>query len=1060
MQDINQFCVSCFQYSLNENGVCSQCGFDLRRAGEGIPVHQLPMRTVLGGKYLVGRVLGEGGFGVTYEGWDINLEVKVAIKEYYPSGFAVRNTQASNTVTAMTGSAGSVFFEGRDRFIQEAKRLAKFFTLPGVVAVRDYFQENETAYIVMEFIEGYTLKEHLEQCGGRLPWEEALQLFRPVIQSLIEVHRFGIIHRDISPDNLMFLRSGQLCLIDFGAARDYTDMNKSLSVMLKPGYAPEEQYRSKGVQGPWTDVYALCATLYRAIEGEKPPEALERMIDDTLTGFTVPVPPAVAQALLKGLSPRQNQRYQNMEELFADLYEKPIPQPAPPPPAPEPVPVAVPAAPPLPEKPRSRMGLVAVMVAVALLGTVLGLSTLWSTKSPQSAVSKAAAASAVSPSQKAAASTPSPQETLGPVVQVCTGNAHTLAIDQKGVLWAWGDNGVGQLGDGTKESRLYPVPVLEDVQQVSAGEYHTLAVKTDGTLWAWGYNWQGQLGTGDKEYQSAPVQIMEDVQQVSAGAYHSLVLKTDGSLWSFGDNEFGKLGPRGNDDVTQPEKVLDGIIQAAAGEHNSLAVKTDGTLWIWGSNRERQLGEEKGDGGAQPIRILEDVQWAEAGGYGVVGHLEKFLALKADGTLWGWGGNYSLRSSSSTLPEKILDGVRSAAVGAQFILVVKQDGSLWGWGDNEQGQLGNGSVAAQWEPMQILEGVQQVAAGPKHALAVKEDGSLWAWGWNDEGQLGNGVTANTARPAQIMEEVQWAFAGDHHSLAVKTDGSLWGWGRNDHGQVTRTQGQWHTGPVSVLDGVQAAAQGDLHTVALGENGNALVWGYGVYDEENQNTKGVLQDVVQVAASSRNTLLLQEDGSLWLYPDIGSREGIQPEKIREDVKQVALAYNQILAVQTDGSLWSWDLNSPGQTPQQIMADVDQVALSYTHAAVIKTDGSLWLWGDPVEQADGSYVARETPKKILDGVQQVSLRGGFTLALKTDGTLWSWGANQYGQLGSGTLQSSVVPEKILEDVRQVSSGLSYALAVKKDGTLWAWGYNGEGQLGDNADAFVMTPQQISQ
>ena len=320
-------CFNCMKEK-KEPGSCPHCGFD-PEAYEAEP-HHLPLGTILAGKYLVGRVLGEGGFGITYVGWDLNLELKVAIKEYYPNGFVTRNSTFNRTLTVLTGSRGEFFQKGLDKFVDEARRLGKFWQLPGIVSVKDYFQENKTGYIVMEFAEGHTLKEILKKSSqGRLPPERVFAMMRPVMKSLNKVHEAGLIHRDISPDNLMVARDGRVKLIDFGAARDFlAEGEKSLSVMLKPGYAPEEQYRSRGKQGPWTDVYGLCATMYRAITGQVPEESLDRVAEDTLRSpsqLGIPIAPWQENALMQGLAVFQRYRLQSMEELEAALYPPPPP---------------------------------------------------------------------------------------------------------------------------------------------------------------------------------------------------------------------------------------------------------------------------------------------------------------------------------------------------------------------------------------------------------------------------------------------------------------------------------------------------------------------------------------------------------------------------------------------------------------------------------------------------------------------------------------------------------------------------------------------------------------
>ena len=269
--------------------------------------------------------IGEGGFGITYIGMDLNLEMRVAIKEYYPNGCAVRNCSESNTVLSCSNSTQEVFEKGREKFINEARLLAKCSNLSEIVSVKDFFRENHTAYIVMEYIEGITLKAYLKQNGDHIPAQKTLQMMKPVICSLSKVHDMNLIHRDISPDNIMICNNGSVKILDFGGARDYIFSNeKSLSIMLKPGYAPEEQYRTHGNQGPWTDVYALCATMYRCITGSVPPESLERAYQESLPpirSISPDCPPAAAYAIEKGMSIYPEDRFQSMQELYSALYE-------------------------------------------------------------------------------------------------------------------------------------------------------------------------------------------------------------------------------------------------------------------------------------------------------------------------------------------------------------------------------------------------------------------------------------------------------------------------------------------------------------------------------------------------------------------------------------------------------------------------------------------------------------------------------------------------------------------------------------------------------------------
>lgn len=301
---------------------CPLCGFD--KTTYAPSPRSLRPFTILSGKYLVGKVIGEGGFGITYIGFNLDTELPVAIKEYFPSELATRDITAGNALSIFAGESQQLYKEGLEKYLREARNLTMFSDLPGIVTVKDFFYENETAYIIMEYINGITLKQHLIKVGGRMSQSEVTKMMKPVLESMIKIHETGMIHRDISPDNIMITKNNQIKLTDFGAARVCNgEDNKSITVVLKRGYAPEEQYRVKGVQGPWTDVYALCATMYKMITGITPQEALERIIEDNvepLSKFDKDIWPEIDYAIMKGLSLRAQDRFQNVGELVDALY--------------------------------------------------------------------------------------------------------------------------------------------------------------------------------------------------------------------------------------------------------------------------------------------------------------------------------------------------------------------------------------------------------------------------------------------------------------------------------------------------------------------------------------------------------------------------------------------------------------------------------------------------------------------------------------------------------------------------------------------------------------------
>ena len=279
-------CMKCMHALAAGETFCSECG----RPYGSVETEPFALKpgTILDGKYLVGEMLGQGGFGITYIGFDLLLEQKVAIKEYYPMSTGMVSRENSTTVvwsSAVMQKSGME--KGFDSFLKEARKMAKLGGIPGVVGVKSVFIQNETAYIVMDFIEGETLLKKLQR-EGPMDYGTCVSLMTPIMQALSEVHKHGIIHRDISPDNIMVQNDGRLILLDLGAAKDLDIQGKdgnmqSSQMVAKQGFSPVEQYGRDGKIGSWTDVYAMAATIYYCCTGVLPPSATDRMIEDTLT---------------------------------------------------------------------------------------------------------------------------------------------------------------------------------------------------------------------------------------------------------------------------------------------------------------------------------------------------------------------------------------------------------------------------------------------------------------------------------------------------------------------------------------------------------------------------------------------------------------------------------------------------------------------------------------------------------------------------------------------------------------------------------------------------------
>lgn len=325
LHNADTLCIGCFtaQRSIPSGAACSACGFE----DIDVPAlsFALPARTILKEQYYIGRVLGHGGFGITYLAWDLNLNLRLAIKEYFPTQWVSRGPDSSS-VSVHSQQAREHFSSGLSKFLEEGRTLARFQNHPGIVSVVNYFSAHGTGYLVMSYVEGITFKDYLEQQGGSIPFHVASRVLMPVMDALVQVHGAGVLHRDISPDNIYITGEGHVKLLDFGAARAApTQTAQSLSVVYKPGFAPPEQYMSQGRQGPWTDVYAIAATLYRAITGRVPTPSVERFYQDDLpppSAIGVEIPRNAEAALMQALDVDYTRRFQSMRDLQSALIDE------------------------------------------------------------------------------------------------------------------------------------------------------------------------------------------------------------------------------------------------------------------------------------------------------------------------------------------------------------------------------------------------------------------------------------------------------------------------------------------------------------------------------------------------------------------------------------------------------------------------------------------------------------------------------------------------------------------------------------------------------------------
>ena len=318
--DFKKICYNCMKEKEQVGGYCPHCGF--KNEDYKYPSNYLRPLTPLNGKYLLGRALGAGGFGITYVALDLHLQVVVAIKELYLKKISIR--EESKTIS-VNSKDKTLFEDNKKRFLQEARVLAMFNEKDneGVVMVKDHFEENNTAYIVMEYLDGFTLKELVKK--NRLTFEQVRSLFEPVCHALTKIHQFGVVHLDVSPDNIMIMDNNRAKLLDFGGAKTIGAKDEHDIIAFKRGYAPPEQYMENGRLGQWTDVYATAATMYYCLTGVKPIDSMERKAGAELekpTKLGAKISSALEAVILKAMEIDPSKRYQTMEEFWDALNNK------------------------------------------------------------------------------------------------------------------------------------------------------------------------------------------------------------------------------------------------------------------------------------------------------------------------------------------------------------------------------------------------------------------------------------------------------------------------------------------------------------------------------------------------------------------------------------------------------------------------------------------------------------------------------------------------------------------------------------------------------------------
>lgn len=701
-----KLCFGCMRRK-EQSPVCEHCGYDESTANKP---HQLPVGTQLQGKYLVGRVLGQGGFGITYLGWDQNLSTPVAIKEYYPANGVQRYTKLGSKVICISGESAQTLEKHRDRFLREARILAQLSNIPQIVQVRNFFPENDTAYIVMEYIPGITLKEYCRNLGRPMTVEEALAKMEPVLRALQKVHQQGLIHRDISPDNIMLPEAGGIKLIDFGAVRyvGSSEASKSTESVLKPGFAPIEQYHTRGNLGTWTDVYSICATIHYLLTGKVPPEAMERFDSDErlmLLRDTPGISGEIIAALEKGMKLNASERTQTVGELYEMLYAGKQEMPS--------------------EKTPVKKGLwLAVAGAVAAAALAAGLLLPKPGEAlPQ--VQKTPETASLETSGPAAET--KPEQTTLTEVEIRYNEADRLEAEGKIAEAAIAFGKLGNYRDALERSfalwdqvavrktvsiKYYSAAVVDD--------YESAAVQKGGTVVLAGYDAQGQDVSG-----------WRDIIAVCVGGKHTVGLKADGTVVAAGSNEYGQCNVQ---DWTN-------IVAITADSKHTVGLRADGTVVAVGETTIPYYDYNRCDVGSWENIIAISVNEHQT------------LGLRVDGTVITTG-------SSNWDQDDIADWTDIVAISAANwnVLGLKADGTAVAAGINTWGQCN----VSQWTDLVAISG------GFRHTVGLKADGTLVTVGSNKDN------FANYCGQCDVQDwtDIVYIDTGWYVTVGLRSDGTV------------------------------------------------------------------------------------------------------------------------------------------------------------------------------------------------------------------------------------------------------------------------------------------------
>jgi len=908
-----RYCMKCMRPT-GGTQMCPYCG---HVAGETtLAAHVLRPGTILDGRYILGEPLGQGGFGITYIGRDRNLDIRVAIKEYFPSGYAIRNVETSDSITITDERLRLDIQKGKDSFLKEARTLAQFKGTPGIVDVLNFFEANDTAYIVMEYLDGETLAHRLKR--ELFTADEIFRLMEPVFDTLEKIHQQGVVHRDISPDNIMMLPDGRLKLMDFGAARlmNYSDQ-RSVSVVLKAGYAPLEQYSTKGEQGPWTDIYALCATIYKSITKITPPDAHDRLMGEEIrwpSELGIPIPIRQEAVLKKGMEIRQKDRIQSIGELQAALREetsgsaefgpitwKPLPEDAT---------VALPkeqSVLPMKQEPNkeatskttSDTGLphnerkaeakqpgnkkkpayiwaVCALLGVALIAALFFI--LLGGKSKQGTEEKTTAVTAEATVKGELTPAPSPTETTSWSVlgSIC------------GTMWDTDFN----------MTEVEPRVWKSDPLELKAGDEFKIRLNKD---WTTNYGLDGDSNAIKINEKHGIVRDGLNVMVETEGIY-VVILNLNSNTITVADdtaryNSWGVIGNFGGTSwdtdfpmtEQEPGVWVSEPLELKAGEEFKVRAN-------------REWGMVYGISDGKTIEYGDNVRVEADGIYRITLNLntvDLFMTEHQANTM----DTPVPKPESTPAPTITLSAMaakKTIAAGIRHTVGLKNDGTVVAVGKNDMGQC---SIRS-WRNMVA------VAAGGNTTVGLKSNGTVQVTGETGYGQ----------EKASDWKDIVDIAVGEDHVVGLKSDGSVVAVGNNQFGQCD----------VSGWQDIIAVAAGQWFTVGLRSDGSVISVGY------NSTTDGISNvsywdDIVDIAAGIYHIVGLRSDGTL-------EAVGTGGVYAWTDIVVVAAGGENTVGIKSDGTVVATGNNRDGQCEVSDWEDIVAIAANAEHTVGIKSDGT--------------------------------------------------------------------------------------------------------------------------